>query len=142
MGPDHDTFMAEAIAQAERARELGEVPVGAVLVHEGHVLVREHNRRETLQDPTAHAEFLTLKTAARELGSWRLENTRLYIPLVCFGAFDPKAGCCGSLMNLLADPRFNHNPEVIPGVRAEECGALLTGFFRHARQHKRPRLAE
>lgn len=155
---EHDWFMGQAIREAERAMDAGEVPVGCVIVHDGHPIAKAHNQRETLQDPTAHAEVLAITAAANALGSWRLENTRLYvtlepcpmcagaiilarIPEVYFGAHDPKAGVCGTLMNLLEDPRFNHQPRVYPGVREEECGGLLTAFFRaiRARGGKEPR---
>ena len=147
---EHELYMGYAIREAERAMEAGEVPVGCVIVHENRVIGKGYNQRETLQDPTAHAEVLAITAAAASLGSWRLENTRLYvtlepcpmcagaiilarIPEVYFGAHDPKAGVCGTLMNLLDDDRFNHRPLVASGVRAEECSGLLTGFFRAIR---------
>ena len=155
MQTEHERFMTYAIREAERAMEAGEVPVGCVIVHEGVVIAKAHNQRETLQDPTAHAEILAITAAAAHLGSWRLENTRLYvtlepcpmcsgaiilarIPEVYYGAADPKAGACGTLMNLLKDERFNHMPEVLePGLMAEACGGLLTGFFRGIRARAR-----
>lgn len=147
-------FMTLALREAEYALQKGEVPVGCVIVHEGQIIGKAHNQREILQDPTAHAEILAITQAAAALGSWRLEQTRLYvtlepcpmcagaiilarIPEVYFGAFDPKAGVCGTLMNLLADPRFNHNPRVYAGIMAEECGSLLTSFFRQIRSQQR-----
>ena len=150
----HERFMRLAMREAEQALERGEVPVGCVVVHEGHVIGKGHNLRETLQDPTAHAEMIAITAAAEHLGSWRLENTQLYVTLepcpmcagaiilarvaaVHFGASDPKAGCCGTLMNLLEDTRFNHQPAVFPGLLAEECGAMLTGFFRDIRLGRR-----
>ena len=154
MNDANDRYMGYALREAERAMEAGEVPVGCVIVHEGELIAKAHNQREMLQDPTAHAEILAITAAAARLGSWRLENTRLYvtlepcamcagaiilarIPEVYFGAYDPKAGCCGTLMNLLEDPRFNHQPAVFPGLRSEECGALLTRFFRNIREQQR-----
>ena len=151
---DHDRYMGYALREAERAMEAGEVPVGCVIVHEGMVIAKGYNQREALQDPTAHAEMLAITAAATHLGSWRLEDTRLYvtlepcpmcagaiilsrIPEVYFGAYDPKAGCCGSLMNLLEDPRFNHRPAVYPEIRAEECGRMLTEFFQRIRANGR-----
>jgi len=148
---EHTRYMQYAIREAERASEAGEVPVGCVIVHEGTLIAKAHNQRETLQDPTAHAEVLAITQAASALKSWRLENTRLYvtlepcamcagaiilsrIPEVYFGAYDPKAGVCGTLMNLLEDARFNHQPHVTPGLLGEECGAMLTSFFRAIRQ--------
>ncbi len=150
--------MEYALREAQRARDAGEVPVGCVIVHEGEVIGRAHNQRETLQDPTAHAEILAITQAAAHLGSWRLENTKLYVTLepcpmcagaiilarisqVFFGAFDPKAGACGTLMNLLEDSRFNHNPMVVSGLLAEACGSILSDFFKSVREGraKRPR---
>ncbi|MCL4216929.1 MAG: tRNA adenosine(34) deaminase TadA [Candidatus Hydrogenedentes bacterium] len=151
---DTTRYMRYALREAERALETGEVPVGCVIVHDGELIGKAHNQRETLQDPTAHAEVLAITQAAAHLGSWRLENTRMYvtlepcamcagaiilarIPEVYFGAYDPKAGVCGSLMNLLEDRRFNHRPAVFPGVLGEECGTLLTDFFRVIRAKSR-----
>lgn len=150
---EHTRYMQYALKEAERAFEEGEVPVGCVIVHEGEIVGKAHNQRETLQDPTAHAEILAITQAASKLGSWRLEDTRMYVTLepcamcagaiilarvaeVHFAAFDPKAGCCGSLMNLLEDTRFNHRPVVHSGLMADECGAILTSFFRDIRQRK------
>lgn len=147
-------FMRQALQQAQRAAESGEVPVGCVIVHENRIIAKAHNQRETLQDPTAHAEVIAITAAAAMLGSWRLEDTQMYvtlepcamcsgaiilsrIPKVFFGATDPKAGCSGSLMNLLTDSRFNHQPELESGLLGEECGALLTGFFREIRSRQR-----
>ena len=146
--------MTHAIREAERALEANEVPVGCIIVHEGRIIGKGHNQRETLQDPTAHAEVLAITAAAAQLGSWRLENTQMYVTLepcpmcagaiilsriaeVYYGAADPKAGCCGTLMNLLEDPRFNHQPKVHSGLMAEQCGGLLTGFFRAIRERGR-----
>ncbi len=156
--PDTDArdvhFMRAALREAERALDAGEVPVGCVITLEDRIIARGHNRREALQDPTAHAEVLAITAAANHLGSWRLEGTTLYvtlepcpmcagaiilarIPRVVFGARDPKAGCCGTLMNLLADPRFNHRPELTGGVLEAECGSMLTAFFRAIRARGR-----
>jgi tRNA(adenine34) deaminase len=148
---DDSRYMQYALREAERALESGEVPVGCVIVHEGEIVGRAHNQRETLQDPTAHAEILAITQAAAHSRSWRLEGARLYVTLepcpmcagaiilariaqVHFGAYDPKAGACGTLMNLLEDQRFNHQPAVFPGLLAEECGAILTRFFRRIRE--------
>lgn len=147
--------MRLALREAERAMDKGEVPVGCVIVQENQVIGRGHNQREMLQDPTAHAEVLAITAAAASIGSWRLENTRLYvtlepcpmcagaiilarIPEVYYGAADPKAGCCGTLMNLLEDRRFNHQPQVTGGLLAEECGGMLSGFFQAIRKRGRP----
>lgn len=148
---DHQRYMQYALREAERAFEEGEVPVGCVIIHEGQIIGKAHNQRETLQDPTAHAEILAITQAAAHLRSWRLEGTRLYVTLepcamcagaiilarideVYFGAYDPKAGCAGSLMHILADPRFNHRPRVVPGLMADECGTILTTFFQKLRE--------
>lgn len=144
-------FMQQALLEAQKAYAEAEVPVGCVIVYNDMIIARGYNRREQLQDPTAHAEILAITSAANALGSWRLEGTKMYvtlepcamcagaiilarIPEVYFGAFDPKAGCCGSLMNLLADVRFNHRPKVKSGICAEECGNLLKKFFSEIRQ--------
>ncbi len=148
--PTHEYYMREALKEAQKAYEEGEVPVGCVIVYENNIIARGHNQRETLQDPTAHAEILAITSAALALKSWRLENTKMYItlepcpmcagaiimariPEVYFGAYDPKAGCCGSILNILDDHRFNHNPIVVPGICAEECSEVLTKFFREIR---------
>ena len=150
----HERNMRYALREAERAAEAGEVPVGCVIVHEGQLIAKGHNQRETLQDPTAHAEVLAITAAAEALGSWRLEGAQMYVTLepcpmcagaiilarvaeVYFGARDPKAGCAGSLMNLLDDPRFNHRPAVYEGLLEEECGGVLTDFFRAVRARQR-----
>lgn len=146
----HEHWMREAIAEAKLAEQLGEVPIGAVIVRDGHVIGRGHNLRETNQDPTAHAEIIAIREAAAKLGAWRLLDCTLYvtlepcpmcagalvqsrIPTVVYGANDPKAGCAGTLMNLLQEDRFNHQVEVMGGVLQEECGRLLTNFFRKLR---------
>lgn len=151
---DDERFMAYALREAERALDHQEVPVGCVIVHEGEIIGKGYNQRETIQDPTAHAEVLAITAAAAHLGSWRLENTTLYvtlepcpmcagaiilsrIPRVVFAAHDPKAGVCGSLMDLLSDTRFNHQPEVVRGVLAEPASQLLKGFFQTVRTQKR-----
>jgi tRNA(adenine34) deaminase len=138
--------MGEAIREARLAAAEGEVPVGAVIVKDGQVLVRAHNERESLADPTAHAEILAIRRAARELGRWRLSDVTLYvtlepcpmcagaiiaarIPLVVYGADDPRAGAAGSVMDVLGNPGMNHHPEVIAGIEAEECKEILREFF-------------
>lgn len=146
----HLHYMRAAIREAEQALKIQEVPVGCIIVHEDRIIGRGFNQREQLQDPTAHAEMIAITAAANHLGSWRLENTQMYVTLepcpmcagaiilsrieaVYFGAYDPKAGCCGSLMNLPLDPRFNHRPYVYSGLLAAECGQLLSDFFRNIR---------
>jgi tRNA(adenine34) deaminase len=143
---DDDAFMALALAEAAAASAHGDVPVGAVAVRDGEVIAARHNEREKRADPTAHAELLALADAARVAGTWRLSDVTLYVTLepcamcagglvaarverLVFGAHDPKAGACGSLYNLCADPRLNHEVAVQPGVRADESAALLSQFF-------------
>ncbi len=142
--------MQQAIAEAEKAMEEGEVPVGAVLVHENAVIGRGGNQSEALQDPTAHAEIIAITSGADALQSRRLIDTTLYVTLepcamcagaivlarvtrLVFGAWDPKAGACGTLMNIPADTRLNHQPEIVGGVLAEQCGAMLSHFFQRLR---------
>jgi tRNA(adenine34) deaminase len=139
-------FMRIATREAERALEHGDVPIGAVLAREGKVVAAGHNERELRQDPTAHAEVLALREAAHESRSWRVLNAVMYVtlepcamcagaivlarvPRVVFGASDPKAGACGSVLDVLGEPRLNHRPDVLGGVLAKECGDLLTAFF-------------
>jgi tRNA(adenine34) deaminase len=143
---DLDAAMGLALEEATAATAYGDVPVGAVVLRDGEVIAQRHNERERTGDPSAHAEILALRDAAVVVGSWRLSGTTLVVTLepcpmcagalvaarvdqVVFGAADPKAGACGSLYNLCVDPRLNHEVEVVPGVRAEESAALLTGFF-------------
>lgn len=149
--------MRLALALAEEASVLGEVPVGAVVVRNGRVLSQAFNLRETLADPTAHAERLALTLAGQALGRWRLDDCTLYVTLepcpmcagailqariaaVVYGASDPKAGACRSLYRLIDDPRMNHRAKLVGGLMAEECGAILTRFF-HERRAARSGLA-
>ncbi|MFZ2114012.1 MAG: tRNA adenosine(34) deaminase TadA [Solirubrobacteraceae bacterium] len=139
-------FMRLALREAQRASEHDDVPIGAVVVHADELIAAGHNERELRQDPTAHAETIALREAARALGSWRVLDAVLYvtlepcamcagaivlarIPRVVFGASDPKAGACGSVLDVLGEPRLNHRPNVASGLLAEECGALLSEFF-------------
>ena len=143
--------MARAYEQALAARSLGEVPVGAVVVHRGTLVAESHNLTVTISDPTAHAEVIALRRAALRLGDWRLLETTLYVtlepcamcagamvlgrvPRVVYGAADPKAGMAGSLGNLLQDPRLNHRCVVTAGVGAATSSALLRDFFRERRR--------
>ncbi|MCL4352090.1 MAG: tRNA adenosine(34) deaminase TadA [Firmicutes bacterium] len=148
---DHNFYMAIAVAEAENAARSGEVPVGAVLIRkDGTVIARDHNRRESEQDPTAHAEILVLRQGAERQGGWRLEDTILYVTLepctmcagalvlsrvaqVVFGARDPKGGALVSLYQLGSDPRLNHQFGVTEGVMRQESQQLLTSFFRQRR---------
>ena len=143
-------FMALALAEARTAAAMDEVPVGAVIVRDGAVLGRAGNRTVRDQDPTAHAETLTIRAAAALLGTWRLDDCTLYVtlepcamcagaivlarvPRVVFGAWDDKAGMAGSVGDLLRHPKLNHRPSVLAGVREDECAALLREFFRARR---------
>lgn len=146
--------MRLAIAEAKKAWDIGEVPVGAVVVHKGEVIARGFNRRETWQDPTAHAELLAIKRAAEKLGTWRLNECTAYITLepcpmcagtivnsrlkrVVYGARDAKAGACRSLYAILEDPRLNHRVQVTEFCMEEECAELLSGFFQQIRRRRR-----
>jgi len=146
--------MAKAIVEARKAEKIAEVPIGCIIVHEGQIVARAHNLRETKQDPAAHAELLAIRKAARKLGSWRLLNTTLYvtlepclmcmgaiilarIPTVVFGCFDSKAGAAGSLYDLSNDPRLNHRFDLISGIRQQECSGLLSDFFSSLRRKRR-----
>jgi tRNA(adenine34) deaminase len=143
--------MRLALREAARAPEHGDVPIGAVVVREGEVIGAGHNEREIRLDPTAHAEMIALRDAARSLGSWRVLDAVMYvtlepcamcagalvlarIPRVVFGTTDPKAGGAGSVFNILAEPRLNHRPQVESGLLAEECGDLLRAFFASRRR--------
>ncbi|HEX7063846.1 MAG TPA: tRNA adenosine(34) deaminase TadA [Bacillales bacterium] len=145
-----EKYMREAMEQAKRAVVLGEVPIGAVIVKENKIIASAFNLRESLQRATAHAELLAIEKACEVTGFWRLTDCTLYVTLepcamcsgaivqsrierVVYGAPDPKGGCAGTLMNLLEEDRFNHRAEVVPGVLGEECGQLLTDFFRALR---------
>jgi tRNA(adenine34) deaminase len=147
---DDEEMMRLALDEARAALVHGDVPVGAVAVIGGEVVARGHNERERRQDPTAHAEILVLRAAAEAAGGWRLSDVTLVVTLepcpmcagaliaariarLVFGATDPRAGACGSLYNLCADPRLNHELPVTPGVRADECAALLAAFFAERR---------
>src|SRR5271165_5789925 len=144
--PRDDYFMRLALREAERALEHEDVPIGAVVVREGEVLAAAHNERELRQDPTAHAEIIALREAARAAGTWRVLDAVLYVtlepcamcagaivlarvPRVVFGATDPKAGACGSVLDVLGEPRLNHRPSVAGGLLAPECGEMLSAFF-------------
>lgn len=148
------SFMREALKMARVAQEFGEVPIGAVLVHQGQIIGQGYNLRETSQDPTTHAEMIAIRQAAAHLGSWRLLDCTLYVTLepcvMCMGAIilariprlfygcrDPKVGAVGSIYNFSADERFNHRVEVTEGVLGEECSALLSNFFQELRAAKR-----
>ncbi|MBU9710645.1 tRNA adenosine(34) deaminase TadA [Evansella tamaricis] len=148
------SYMEEAVRQAENAKQIGEVPIGAVLVKDGEIISKGYNLREQQQLSTAHAEIIVIEDACRKLGTWRLEDCVLYVTLepcpmcagaivqarlkrVVFGATDPKGGCCGTIMNLLDEPRFNHSVLLSSGILEEECSLLLTEFFQDLRKRKK-----
>lgn len=147
----HDHYMRLALAQAQAAMEDDEVPVGAVIVQGERVIAAAHNQREQLSDPTAHAEMIAITQAATAMSDWRLEGCTLYvtlepcimcsgailqarIPVVVYGATDPKAGAVQTLFHLLSDNRLNHRCQVVPGILAEPCGEILSRFFQEQRR--------
>ena len=151
-----DYFMGEALRQAAKADEKGEVPVGAVIVREGRIIARAFNQVEALKDATAHAEMLALTQAENSVGDWRLTDCTLYVtkepcPMcagavvhtrlarVVFGASDPKGGAAGGALNLLQFPSLNHRCEITSGVRLKECRALLQSFFAEQRRSQKPK---
>jgi len=151
---NHEYWMQRAIAEAGKARAKDEVPIGCVIVRDGRIIARGHNLRESAQDPSAHAELIAIRKAARKLGSWRLLETTLYvtlepcimcmgaiilsrIPTVVFGCYDPKGGAAGSLYDLSGDSRLNHRVQLLPGVMGAQCSALLSRFFSDLRERKR-----
>jgi len=147
---EYDTFMAAALAEAAEAAAAGDVPIGAVVVKDGQIIAAAHNRRIIDADPTAHAEILAIRAAATEIGDWRLSGCTMVVTLepccmcagaivlaridrLVYGAADPKAGAVESLYRLCTDPRLNHQVEVIAGICAAECAAILSRFFRRQR---------
>ncbi|ASI34054.1 MULTISPECIES: tRNA adenosine(34) deaminase TadA [unclassified Exiguobacterium] len=150
----HEYYMELAIGEAKKAEAIGEVPIGCVIVKDDQVIATGYNHRETNHQATAHAELLAIEQACEKLGNWRLEGCELYVTLepcpmcagaimlsriehVIFGAVDPKGGCCGTLMNLIQDERFNHVSRLTSGILEKECGELLTAFFRELRAKKK-----
>lgn len=151
---DDERFMKEALRQAMKARALEEVPIGCVIVHDGNIIARGYNRRNTDKNTTSHAEINAIRKASKKMGDWRLEGCTIYITLepcqMCAGAIvqaridravigsmNPKAGCAGSVLNILEMPQFNHQVEVTRGVLQDECSQMLSGFFRQLREKKR-----
>jgi len=147
----HDHYMRLALAEAQAALDEDEVPVGAVIVQGERVIAAAHNQREQLNDPTAHAEMIAITQAAQALEDWRLEGCALYvtlepcimcsgailqarIPVVVYGATDPKAGAVQTLFHLLSDDRLNHRCQIVPGILAQPCGEILTRFFQDQRR--------
>ena len=154
---DDEQGMRVALRLAEQAAEKDEVPVGCVIVHDGMVIGRGHNQTEALQDATAHAEIVAIGAASSTLGSWRLNDCTLYVTLepcamcagamilarvgrLVYGARDPKAGACGSVLDVIHERRLNHRVEVYEGVLAEECGAILKEFFQRKRKAMEARI--
>jgi len=148
---DDQQGMQAAVREAERALAIDEVPVGCVIVHDGMIVGRGHNQVEQLKDATAHAEMIAIGAASEALGSWRLHECTMYVTLepcamcagaivlarvgrMVYGATDPKAGACGSVLDVIHEPRLNHRVELTNGVMAEECGALLKPFFQAKRK--------
>lgn len=151
---EHEKYMKEAIRQARKADTLGEVPIGCVIIYEGKIIGRGYNRRNTDKSTLAHAEITAIKKASRVMGDWRLEGCTLYvtlepcqmcagaivqarIPRVVIGSMNAKAGCAGSVLNLLQMEQFNHQAEITRGVLEEECSAMLSDFFRRLRIKKK-----
>ncbi len=147
----YERFMRAALREADRAEQLGEVPVGAVIVRDGEIIAAAHNRRIIDADPTAHAEMLAIRTAAAALGDWRLTGCTIFVTLepccMCAGAIvlgridhlvygtpDPKAGAVDSLFSLCSDERLNHRVQIVSGILGEECANILTRFFRAQRE--------
>ena len=151
---EQEKFMREAIRQAKKAEALMEVPIGCVIVYEGKIIARGYNRRNTDKNTLSHAELNAIKKASRKLGDWRLEGCTMYVTLepcqmcagaiiqarmdrVVIGSMNPKAGCAGSVLNLLEMKEFNHQAEVVRGVLEEECSSMLSSFFRRLRDRKK-----
>jgi len=149
-----EQYMQLAIKQAKRAEEMDEVPIGAIIVYNDEVIATGYNKRETSQKTASHAELIAIERANEIVGSWRLENCTLYVTLepcpmcagaivqsrikrVVYGASDPKAGCAGTLMNLLREEKFNHQVEVEANILEKQCSSLLTNFFRRLRDRKK-----
>lgn len=147
-------YMKEALRQARKAYSLEEVPIGCVIVYENKIIARGYNKRNTKGNTLAHAEIIAINKASRVLGDWRLEGCTMYItlepcqmcagaivqsriPRVVIGSMNPKAGCAGSVINLLQMPQFNHQVEIIPGVLEKECSEMLQSFFKELRTKKR-----
>ena len=148
-----EKYMKIALEEANKALSTYEVPVGAVIVHNGEVIGRGYNQRETTNDPTTHAEILAIKEASKKLKNWRLMDCTLYVTLepcpmcagaiinsridrVVIGAKDPKMGCCGTVVNLLDNPSFNHRPKVEFGILEEECSSIISNVFKEIRKNK------
>ena len=151
---ENEKYMREAIKQARKAEAIDEVPIGCVIVHNGRIIGRGYNRRNTDKSSLAHAEIIAIRKAGKVIGDWRLEDCTLYvtlepcqmcagaivqarIPKVVIGSMNPKAGCCGSVLNILQVDKFNHQVEMETGVLGEECSQMLSGYFRDLRERKK-----
>lgn len=151
---EEEKYMKEAIRQARKAWKLQEVPIGCVIVKDGKIIARGYNRRNTDKNTLAHAEILAIRKASRVVGDWRLEDCTMYItlepcqmcagaivqariPRVVIGSRNPKAGCAGSILNLLQVPEFNHQVELTEGILEEECSSMLSNFFRELRERRK-----
>lgn len=151
---EDEKYMREAMKQARKAAAIDEVPIGCVIVHDGRIIGRGYNRRNIDKSSLAHAEMIAIKKAGKVIGDWRLEDCTLYvtlepcqmcagaivqarIPRVVIGSMNPKAGCCGSVLNILQVDRFNHQVEMETGVLGEECSEMLSGYFRELRVRKK-----
>ena len=151
---EDEKFMKEAIKQAKKAEAIGDVPIGCVIVHDGKVIAREYNKRNKDKTVLAHAELLAMKKACKKLGDWRLEDCTMYVTLepcqmcsgaivqarikrVVVGCMNPKAGCAGSILNLLDMKEFNHQVELTTGVLEEECSGMMKQFFKELRQKQK-----
>ena len=152
-------YMVEALNEAKKAAEMGEVPIGAVIVRDGEIIARGHNMTETLKDPTAHAEMLAIRQASAKLGGWRLTGCSMYVTAepcsMCAGAIvwsriekliigtmDPKAGACGSVFNIPQDERLNHFVEIETGMMKEQCSLIMKDFFRKLRSNNKDQSEE
>lgn len=150
----HDKYMKEALKEAIKAKNIDEVPIGCIIVKDNIIVARAHNKRETKQESTAHAEVLAIQKACRKLKSWRLEGCSIYITLepcpmcagaillsridqVIYGAKDPKGGCVDSCMKMYENQGFNHYPDVVSGICEDECSSILTKFFKEKRMLKK-----
>lgn len=153
-GTMHEKYMMEALRQARKAEGIGEVPIGCVIVYGDRIIARGYNQRNKRKSTLAHAEILAIEKASRKMEDWRLEGCVMYvtlepcpmcagaivqarIPKVVIGAMNPKAGCGGSILNILQERRFNHQVEAVTGVCGQECQEMIQGFFRELRERKR-----
>jgi tRNA(adenine34) deaminase len=150
----HEKYMKAALVQAKKAYVLNEVPIGCVIVQDGKIIARGYNRRNTDKNTLSHAELIAIRKASKKTGDWRLEDCTMYITLepcqmcagaivqarirrVVIGSYNPKAGCAGSVLNLLQMKQFNHQVEIVDGVCTEECSSMLSRFFRELREKKK-----